>query len=108
LDKLENNRIDLWATGELVGRYFIAKHNQNGFEKVLEFGKTKMYLACNKDIPDQVARQIALAIADENLARSVDRPALNHHANSNYTAKTSATGLSAMPHPYGLTQIMPQ
>jgi polar amino acid transport system substrate-binding protein len=27
LDKLENNRIDLWATGELVGEYYMSKHN---------------------------------------------------------------------------------
>ena len=83
LDKLENNRIDLWATGELVGQYYMAKHNQTGFEKLLEFGKTKMYLACNKDLPDEIARQIALAIADQTLLHNMAAPMSSRHANSN-------------------------
>ena len=83
LDKLENNRIDLWATGELVGRHFIAKHNHTGFEKVLDFGKTKMYLACNLDLPDAIARQIALAIAKDHPASGGGGPVLNHHASPN-------------------------
>jgi polar amino acid transport system substrate-binding protein len=83
LDKLENNRIDLWATGELVGRHFIAKHNQNGFEKVLEFGKTKMYLACNMDLPDSIARQIALAIDEDHPTPGRGGPVMNQHASPN-------------------------
>ncbi len=83
LDKLENNRIDLWATGELGGQYYMAKHNQTDFEKVLEFGKSKMYLACHKDLPDEIARQITLAIAEQNLMRGSAGSALNHQANSN-------------------------
>jgi hypothetical protein len=42
-----------------------------------------MYLACNKDLPDDIARQIALAIGEQTLAHSTEGPALNHHANSN-------------------------
>lgn len=51
--KLLAGRIDYWATGRLIGQYRLKQQGISGVEPVLTFNRTEMYLACNKQLPDE-------------------------------------------------------
>ncbi len=75
--KLMDGRIDLWATGDPAGRYLARQVGITGFKTVLRFNSAQLYLALNKNVPDeQVSKlQAALdqlrkeAVIDEIMAR---------------------------------------
>lgn len=50
--KLLAGRIDYWATGRLIGQYRLRQQGLAGIEPVLNFNRTEMYLACNRQLPD--------------------------------------------------------
>ncbi|WP_215779147.1 ABC transporter substrate-binding protein [Paludibacterium sp. B53371] len=51
--KLMLERIDFWATGKLIGQYWLRRQGlQDRIEPVLTFNRTEMYLACQRDMPD--------------------------------------------------------
>lgn len=52
--KLVNNKIDLWATGNLSGRYLAQLEGVEDLKQVLTFKTTEMYLAFNKETSDSV------------------------------------------------------
>lgn len=56
--KLDRGRIDLWATGHLLGPYYARQNNVGDLEPVFTFRETIMSIALNKDMPTDVIRQL--------------------------------------------------
>lgn len=60
--KLLDGQIDLWATGDPAG-YFLARQvGISGFKTVLRFNQAELYLALNKDVPDEVVAKLQKAL----------------------------------------------
>jgi polar amino acid transport system substrate-binding protein len=60
--KLVNGQIDLWATGDPAGRYLARQDGVNGLKTVLRFNSAELYLALNKDVPDDVVAKLQAAL----------------------------------------------
>ena len=60
--KLVNGQIDLWATGDPAGRYLARQEGVNGLKTVLRFNSTELYLALNKDVPDETVAKLQAAL----------------------------------------------
>lgn len=56
--KLLAGRIDLWATGGLIGQYLLRQQRIGGIVPRLTFNQTSMYLACHRDMPADEAKQL--------------------------------------------------
>lgn len=56
--KLLAGRIDYWATGRLIGQYRLKQQGITNIEPVLNFNRTEMYLACQKQLPEDTVRQL--------------------------------------------------
>jgi len=61
--KLLAGRIDYWATGRLIGQYRLAQQGISGIEPVLVFNRTEMYLACQKQLPDEQVKLLNNTLA---------------------------------------------
>ena len=75
LSKLQKGQIDLWATGDLSGRYLAKQEGVSGLKTVLRFNSTDLYLALNPQTPDEVVNKLQQALqemqAEGALARIV-------------------------------------
>lgn len=60
--KLVNGQIDLWATGDPAGRYLARQEGVSGLKTVLRFNSAELYLALNKDVPDDVVAKLQAAL----------------------------------------------
>ncbi|WP_288100898.1 ABC transporter substrate-binding protein [Pseudomonas sp.] len=60
--KLVNGQIDLWATGDPAGRYLARQEGVNGLKTVLRFNSAELYLALNKDVPDEMVTRLQAAL----------------------------------------------
>lgn len=60
--KLVNGQIDLWATGDPAGRYLARQEGVSGLKTVLRFNSAELYLALNKDVPDEVVAKLQAAL----------------------------------------------
>ncbi|CAI8731073.1 ABC transporter substrate-binding protein [Pseudomonas sp. fls2-241-R2A-110] len=60
--KLESGQIDLWATGDPAGRYLARQEGVNGLKTVLRFNSAELYLALNKDVPDELVAKLQAAL----------------------------------------------
>ncbi|BBT19281.1 amino acid ABC transporter substrate-binding protein (PAAT family) [Pseudomonas sp. SLBN-26] len=60
--KLEKGQIDLWATTDPVGRYLAKQEGVTGLQTVLRFNEVELYLAFNKDTPDEVIERLQKAL----------------------------------------------
>jgi polar amino acid transport system substrate-binding protein len=60
--KLVNGQIDLWATGDPAGRYLARQDGVNGLKTVLRFNSAELFLALNKDVPDDVVAKLQAAL----------------------------------------------
>ncbi|MGH8349542.1 MAG: substrate-binding periplasmic protein [Pseudomonas sp.] len=60
--KLVNGQIDLWATGDPAGRYLARQERVNGLKTVLRFNSAELYLALNKDVPDETVAKLQAAL----------------------------------------------
>ncbi|NUT75081.1 ABC transporter substrate-binding protein [Pseudomonas sp. C1C7] len=60
--KLVNGQIDLWATGDPAGRYLARQDGVTGLKTVLRFNSAELYLALNKDVPDEVVSRLQAAL----------------------------------------------
>ena len=60
--KLVSGQIDLWATGDPAGRYLARQEGVNGLKTVLRFNSAELYLALNKDVPDEVVAKLQAAL----------------------------------------------
>lgn len=60
--KLVRGQIDLWATTDPVGRYLAKQEDVTGLNTVLRFKDAELYLALNKDTPDEVVQRLQKAL----------------------------------------------
>lgn len=60
--KLISGQIDLWATGDPAGRYLARQEGVSGLKTVLRFNSAELYLALNKDVPDEVVVKLQAAL----------------------------------------------
>jgi polar amino acid transport system substrate-binding protein len=60
--KLVNGQIDLWATGDPAGRYLARQDGVTGLKTVLRFNSAELYLALNKDVPDETVTKLQAAL----------------------------------------------
>ena len=60
--KIDRDRIDLWASGHLLGPFYAKKHGVKGLEPVFTFKETIMGIAFNKDVPDQIVNGLNQAL----------------------------------------------
>ncbi len=60
--KLTGGKIDLWATTDPVGRYLAKQEGVGGLTTVLRFNDAELYLALNKDTPDEVVERLQKAL----------------------------------------------
>jgi len=60
--KLMAGQIDLWATGDPAGRYLAKQEGISGLRTVLRFDSAELYLALNKDTPDEVVQRLQKAL----------------------------------------------
>nr|WP_160083322.1 ABC transporter substrate-binding protein [Pseudomonas sp. 8AS] len=60
--KLEGSQIDLWATGDPAGRYLAKQEGVSGLKTVLRFHSGELYLALNKEVPDEVVQKLQGAL----------------------------------------------
>ncbi|KAB0547935.1 ABC transporter substrate-binding protein [Pseudomonas argentinensis] len=56
--KLMAGQIDLWATGDPAGRYLARQEGVSGLKTILRFNSAQLYLALNKDVPDEVVQKL--------------------------------------------------
>ena len=62
IKKLLSGKIDLWATTDPVGRYLAKQEGVTGLNTVLRFNDAELYLAMNKDTPDEVIERLQKAL----------------------------------------------
>lgn len=60
--KLLDGQIDLWATGDPAGRYLARQVGVTELKTVLRFNSAQLYLALNKDVPDEVVARLQKAL----------------------------------------------
>lgn len=56
--KLLDGKIDLWATGDPAGRYLARQDGISNLKTVLRFNGAQLYLALNKQVPDEVVGKL--------------------------------------------------
>ena len=60
--KLVSGQIDLWATGDPAGRYLARQEGVTGLKTLLRFSSAELYLALNKDVPDEAVAKLQAAL----------------------------------------------
>ena len=60
--KLMAGQIDLWATGDPAGRYLAKQEGVSGLKTILRFDSAELYLALNKDVPDEVVQKLQVEL----------------------------------------------
>ncbi|MCJ8206173.1 ABC transporter substrate-binding protein [Pseudomonas sp. RGM2987] len=70
--KLLNGQIDLWATGDPAGRYLARQEGVSDLKTVLRFNSAELYLALNKDVPDDVVARLQKALDELRKEGAVD------------------------------------
>ncbi|TRX74640.1 substrate-binding periplasmic protein [Pseudomonas mangiferae] len=60
--KLERGQIDLWATDDPAGRYMARQEGVSGLRIVLRLNEAELYLALNKETPDEVVKRLQQAL----------------------------------------------
>ncbi|WP_417787671.1 substrate-binding periplasmic protein [Stutzerimonas xanthomarina] len=62
LQKLLSGKIDLWATSDPVWRYYARQEGVGALNTVLVFNSAPLYLALNKETPDEVVTRLQNAL----------------------------------------------
>lgn len=70
--KLVRGQIDLWATTDPVGRYLAKQEDVSGLNTVLRFNDAELYLALNKDTPDEVIERLQKALNEMRAEGFID------------------------------------
>lgn len=60
--KLASAEIDLWATGDPAGRYLARQAGVLNLKTVLRFHSAQLYLAVNRQTPDEVVQRLQQAL----------------------------------------------
>lgn len=76
--KLMDGQIDLWATGDPAGRYLAKQEGISGLKTILRFDNAELYLALNKDTPDEVAQRLQKALDELRAEGFVDEVINNY------------------------------
>lgn len=71
--KLARERIDLWATGHLMGPYLASKQNIKGLRPIFTFKETTMGLAFSKKTPDKLINQLNATLKSMYADGTIDR-----------------------------------
>ena len=71
--KLVEGQIDLWATGDPAGRYLARQEGVTGLKTVLRFNSTELFLALNKNTPDDVVKRLQTALDELRSEGVVER-----------------------------------
>jgi polar amino acid transport system substrate-binding protein len=71
--KLQEGKIDLWATGDPAGRYLAKQEGITGLKTVLRFDSAQLYLALNPETPDEVIERLQKALDDLRASGKVDQ-----------------------------------
>ncbi|MCH2340501.1 substrate-binding periplasmic protein [Pseudomonas sp. NPDC047963] len=62
IQKLLSGKIDLWATADPVWRYYAKQEGVSGLNTALAFKTSNLYLALNKETPDEVVQRLQAAL----------------------------------------------
>jgi polar amino acid transport system substrate-binding protein len=65
-------QIDLWATTDPVGPYLAKLEGVGGLRTVLRFNDAQLFLALNKDTPDEVVQRLQNALNEMRGDGTVD------------------------------------
>ncbi|WP_044874013.1 ABC transporter substrate-binding protein [Pseudomonas sp. LFM046] len=76
--KLQNGQIDLWAVGDPAGRYLAKQEGITGLKTVLRFKSSELYLALNKEVPDEVVQKLQRALDQMRAEGYVDETIENY------------------------------
>ncbi|QRY80092.1 ABC transporter substrate-binding protein [Pseudomonas sp. PDNC002] len=60
--KLQEGEIDLWASGDPAGRYLAKQVGVSGLKTVLRFNSDQLFLALNRETPDEVVKKLQTAL----------------------------------------------
>jgi len=60
--KLVAGQIDLWATGDPAGRYLAKQEGISGLKTALRFDSAELYLALNRETPDEIVAKLQGAL----------------------------------------------
>lgn len=60
--KLIKGEIDLWASGDPAGRYLARQVGVSKLKTVLRFNGAELYLALNREVPDEVVKKLQAAL----------------------------------------------
>ncbi|SQF94068.1 ABC-type amino acid transport, signal transduction systems, periplasmic component/domain protein [Paucimonas lemoignei] len=71
--KLVNGQIDLWAAGDPTGPYLARLEGVTGLKTVLRFHHADLYLALNKETPDEVVNKLQAALDQLRAEGGVDK-----------------------------------
>lgn len=70
--KLLRGQIDLWATTDPVGPYLAKQEGVSGLTTVLRFNDAQLFLALNKDTPDEVVSKLQKALSEIKSDGTID------------------------------------
>lgn len=76
--KLATGQIELWATGDPAGRYLAKQEGISGLKTVLRFNSAELYLALNKDMPDEIVARLQAALDQMRAEGFVDETLNNY------------------------------
>lgn len=62
VQRLLKGQIDVWATGDPAGRYLARQQNVTGLKTLLRFNTGELFLALNKQTPDEVVQKLQKAL----------------------------------------------
>ena len=62
VEKLAKGQIDLWVTADPSGRYLARQEGLDELKVVQRFNTAELYLALNKDTPDELVQQLQAAL----------------------------------------------
>nr|WP_256835296.1 ABC transporter substrate-binding protein [Pseudomonas oleovorans] len=71
--KLATGQIEFWATGDPAGRYLAKQEGISGLKTVLRFNSAELYLALNKDMPDEIVARLQAALDQMRAEGFVDK-----------------------------------
>ncbi|MEB0043522.1 MULTISPECIES: ABC transporter substrate-binding protein [unclassified Pseudomonas] len=70
--KLAEGQIDLWATGDPSGRYLARQEGVAGLKTVLRFNSDELFLALNKEVPDEIVAKLQKALDEMRAEGKID------------------------------------
>ncbi len=76
--KLAKGQIDLWATDDPAGRYMARQEGITGLRVVLKMNEAELYLALNKETPDEVIQRLQKALDELRAEGFVDEMTNNY------------------------------